>query len=199
MYDERMHQIQTPEPHSGGHRKLTYDDLLLFPDDGHRHEIIDGEHYVSPCPSVRHQELVGRLYFEIELWLRQHPGSGRAFVAPLDVVLTMWDVVEPDVLFVAGDQEILTERNVRGAPALVIEVLSAGTRRTDEQIKRRLFAREGVVEYWLVDPKRHAVTLYRRQVDGTFPRQARLTSDAGDRLTTPLLPGLTLALRQLFA
>jgi len=199
MYDERMSQIQTPESHSQGHRKLTYDDLLLFPDDGQRHEIIDGEHYVSPCPSVRHQELVGRLYFEIELWLRQHPGSGRAFVAPLDVVLTLCDVVEPDVLFVAEDQDILTEKNVRGAPALVIEVLSAGTRRTDEQIKRKLFAREGVREYWLVDPTRRALTLYRRQADGSFSRQASLTCDAGDRLTTPLLPGLAIALRALFA
>jgi hypothetical protein len=79
-------------------RRLTYEDFLLFPDDGQRHEIIDGEHYVTPSPVTRHQVLVGRLHFEIESFLRQHPGSGQVFVAPLDVLFTKWDIVEPDLL-----------------------------------------------------------------------------------------------------
>ena len=76
--------------------RLTYDDFLLFPDDGLRHEIIDGEHYVTPSPNTRHQLLLGRLYFEIELYLRAHHGHGQAFVSPLDVVFSKWDVVEPE-------------------------------------------------------------------------------------------------------
>ena len=105
--------------------RFTYDDFVLFPDDGKRHEIIDGEHYVTPSPNVRHQVLVGRLGFEIELYLRANLGTGQVFLSPLDVVLSHWDVVEPDLLFVAGDQpDILTEKNIQGPPALVVEVLT---------------------------------------------------------------------------
>lgn len=198
MYDARM-EDRGMQPAAQG-RKLTYDDLVLFPDDGRRHELIDGEHYVTPSPSPRHQELVGRLYFELELHLRQHRGRGRVFMAPLDVVFTRWDVVVPDVLFVAGDQSgILTEKNIQGAPALVIEVLSPWTRRADEHAKRRLFDRGGVREYWLVDPDSSVVAVVRRAADGAFATGTRLTRDADGVLTTPLLPGFALRLADLFA
>ena len=104
-------------------RRLTYDDFLLFPDDGLRHEIIDGEHYVTACPTSRHQLLLGRLFFEVELYLRAHPGSGQVFLSPLDVIFSKWDIVEPDLLFIAaGQEDILAEKNVQGAPALVVRV-----------------------------------------------------------------------------
>ena len=186
-----------PTPHD---TRLTYDDFLLFPDDGKRHEIIDGEHYVTASPNTRHQVLVGRLHFEIELYLRQHSGVGRVFFAPFDVVFTRWDVVEPDLLFIAGDQgDILTDKNVQGAPALVIEILSPATRKVDEQIKRRLFEREGVREYWLVDPELDLVKVFRRKADGSFPRDVELTSEGRDVLTTPLMPGLAIDLVELLA
>ena len=180
--------------------RLTYDDFLLFPDDGRRHEIIDGEHYVTPSPNTRHQELVGRLHVELALYLREHPGAGRVFVAPFDVIFTKWDIVEPDVLFIAGDQaEILTDKNVQGAPAIVIEILSKGTRKTDERVKRRLFERGGTREYWLVDPELDLIKVFRRHADGSFPRVAELTREAHDTLSTPLLPGLAIDLEALFA
>jgi Uma2 family endonuclease len=180
--------------------RLTYEDFLLFPDDGKRHEIIDGEHFVTPSPNTRHQVLVGRLYFAIEQFLRQHRSLGRVFLAPFDVVFTRWDVVEPDLLFIAGDQAgILTDKNVHGAPALVIEILSPGTRKVDEQIKRRLFERGGVREYWLVDPELDVIEVFRRQPDGSFPCEAELTRDAHGVLTTPLMPGLVIPLDELLA
>ena len=179
--------------------RFTYDDFVLFPDDGKRHEIIDGEHYVTPSPNVRHQVLVGRLGFEIELYLRANPGTGHVFLSPLDVVLSHWDVVEPDVLFVAEDQpDILTEKNIQGAPALVVEVLSKSTRKRDAQIKRRLFERTGVREYWLVDPELDAVQVFRPSPEGKLARVVELTAEDGDVLTTPLLPGCQIALRELF-
>ena len=193
--DGRRPMHSTPED-----TRLTYDDFLLFPDDGKRHEIIDGVHFVTPSPTVRHQVLIGRLYYVIESHLRAHPALGRVFVAPLDVVFTKWDVVEPDLLFVAGDQSgIISEKNVQGAPALIIEVLSPGTRKTDEQIKRRLFERGGVREYWLVDPGGDLVKVFRRHADESFPLDAELSRDAHDVLTTPLLPGLVISLDELFA
>ena len=89
--------------------KLTYDDFLKFPDDGKRHEIIDGEHYVTPSPNTRHQDLVVRLCLAVGNFLRENPGHGRVFVAPFDVVFSFHDIVEPDLLLVAADQlDILT-------------------------------------------------------------------------------------------
>jgi Uma2 family endonuclease len=181
-------------------RRLTYDDLCRMPDDGLRHEIIDGVHYVTPAPNLRHQELALRLSFEIELYLRQHSGTGQVFFAPLDVLFTKWDVVEPDVLLVTADQtNILTADNIQGPPALVMEIVSPTTRKRDEQIKRRLFDRGSVREYWIVDPRRDAVTVFRRAADDSFPRVAELTHIDRDVLTTPLLPGFSLALTELFA
>jgi len=179
--------------------RFTYDDFVLFPDDGKRHEIIDGEHYVTPSPNVRHQVLVGRLGFEIELYLRANLGTGQVFLSPLDVVLSHWDVVEPDLLFVAGDQpDILTEKNIQGPPALVVEVLSKSTRKRDAQVKRRLFERTGVREYWLVDPELDTVQVFRPSPEGKLARVVELTAEDGDVLTTPLLPGCQIDLRELF-
>jgi Uma2 family endonuclease len=78
--------------------KLTYDDFVQFPDDGKRHELIDGEHYVTPSPSIAHQRVSGRLYLLIGTWLEEHP-VGQLFYAPLDVVFSEFDVVEPDLLY----------------------------------------------------------------------------------------------------
>ena len=178
--------------------RLTYDDFLLFPDDGLRHELIDGEHYVTPSPNPRHQVLLGRLYFEIELFLRARPGSGRVFMAPLDVLFTKFDVVEPDLLFIAANQDgIVTDKNVQGAPALVVEIASPGTRRRDTQIKRQLFDRGGVHEYWIVDPDLNTVQVFRRQTDGALAPVAELARESV--LGTPLLPGFAIHLNELFA
>jgi Uma2 family endonuclease len=187
----------SPTPHVDA--RLTYDDFLLFPDDGKRHEIIDGVHYVTPSPNRRHQRLVGRLHLQVARHLEAHPGLGEVFLAPFDVVLSRFDVVEPDLLFIAGDQpEILTAQNVQGPPALVIEVLSKSTRKRDAQTKRRLFERTGVREYWLVDPELDTVQVFRPSPDGRLARVAELTAEDDDHLASPLLPGCTIALRDLF-
>ena len=178
--------------------RLTYDDFVHFPDDGNRHELIDGVHHVTPSRDVRHQVIVVRLVVEIATYLKQHP-VGRVFIAPLDVVLSNHDVVEPDVLFVATDQtEMLTEKNVQGPPALVVEVLSPSTRKRDAQAKRRLFERTGVREYWLVDPELDTVQVLRLSLEGKLVRVAELSADDHETLTTPLLPGCAIALPDLF-
>ena len=179
--------------------RLTYDDFLLFPDDGKRHELIDGVHYVTPSPRLRHQDLVGRLYGEIFLYLREHPEAGRVFLSPLDVVLSHYDIVVPDLLFVASDQSgIMTEKNIQGAPALVVEVLSKSTRKRDAQIKRRLFEQVGVREYWLVDPELDTVQVFRPTAEGRLARVEEPTAEDGGTLTTPLLPGCRIDVRTLF-
>ena len=186
------------DPAPSSSLKLTYDDFLLFPDDGKRHELIDGEHYVTPSPNMGHQRVLGTLHGLIWSYLQTHP-IGEVFLAPFDVVLSMLDVVEPDLLYLSHDRaaKALTPDNVKGAPELVVEVASKGTRRRDETIKRRLYERAGVSEYWLVDPTMDAIRVYRRE--GTrFGRPLELSREAGDVLTTPLLPGLALLLTRIF-
>ena len=180
--------------------RLTVDDFMHFPDDGKRHEIIDGVHYVTPSPVMRHQAILGRLYLSLGNFLAEQPQLGRAFFAPFDVIFTRWDVVEPDLLVIAGDQlDILMTKNVQGAPAIVVEILSPGTRKVDESIKRRLFDRGGVREYWLIDPELDIVKVYRRAADETFPRVAELSREADDTLTSDVLPGWSVPLTRLLA
>jgi Uma2 family endonuclease len=174
--------------------KLTYDDFVLFPDDGLRHELIDGEHYVTPSPNIRHQAISLQLTLLIGNWLEHNP-LGRLFYAPLDVVFTNFDVVEPDLLYLSNARatEALTPLHVRGVPELVIEIGSPGTRRRDETIKKKLYERVGVSEYWVVDPRTDAIRVYRRE-GNEFARPVELSADAADVLTTPLLPGLEIPL-----
>jgi Uma2 family endonuclease len=178
--------------------KLTYDDYLLFPDDGNRHELIDGEHYATPPPRLSHQAISGNLHLLIGSWLETHP-IGRIYYAPVDLVFLQFDVVEPDLLFAstAGLAEIATTKNMQGAPELVIEIGSPGTRKRDETIKKRLYERWGVDEYWIVDGDTDVVRIYRRESAG-FGRVAELSREAGDVLTTVLLPGLELPLSRVF-
>jgi Uma2 family endonuclease len=180
-------------------RRLTYDDFLLFPDDdGLRHEIIDGVHYVTAAPNLRHQDLIGRLHLALGNFLAGHPGIGRVFLSPVDVIFTVHDIVEPDLVFVAADQDsILTEKNIQGPPAIVVEVVSKSTRRRDERIKRELFDRGDVREYWIVDPDRSQVVVHRRNSAG-FNALTPLTAEDDAVLTSPLLPGFSLSMSELF-
>ena len=178
--------------------KLTYDDFVHFPDDGKRHELIDGEHYVTPSPNTRHQTIVRELVVLIGTHLKRHP-AGKIFTAPLDVVFSDFDVVEPDLLFVSSDRaQVLTEKNVQGAPDLVVEIGSPATRRRDEKTKLQLYERFGVQEYWVVDPDLDVIKVY-RLVEGRYQRAAELTLAAHDVLSTPLIPGLELSLADIFA
>jgi len=180
--------------------KLTYEDFLLFPDDGKRHELIDGEHYVTPSPNLRHQHIAGRLHLIIGVWLEAHP-IGRLYFAPLDVLFSNVDVVEPDLLYVSNERAataLANGKHVTGAPDLVIEIGSPGTRRRDETIKRRLYERFGVTEYWIVDPDIDAIRV-NHAVDGRFGRPVELSAEAGDVLATTSFPGLEIALSRVFA
>jgi Uma2 family endonuclease len=177
--------------------KLTYEDFVLFPDDGQRHELIDGEHYVTPSPSTRHQIASANLTRILGAHVRSGR-LGRVFAAPFDVVLSDVDVVEPDLLFVSSARmSVVTDKHVRGAPDFAIEILSDSTRKTDEIVKRKLYERSGVQEYWVVDPLLETVKVYRH--DGqAFARAAELSVESGDTLTSPLFQGLEIPLAEIF-
>ena len=176
-------------------RKLTYEDYVLFPEDGQRHEIIDGEHYVSPAPTPKHQRVSMRLSVRIGGFVEQRR-LGEAFASPIDVLLSRHDILQPDLLFISNERAaILQEKNIQGAPDLVVEILSAGTRKLDERIKLARYELLGVSEYWIVDPLADRVHVFQAEEE-TFRKVAELAG--GDVLTTPLLPGLEIPLRELF-
>ena len=123
---------------------------------------------------------------------------GQIFVAPTDVVLSNLDVVQPDLVFVSSNKaSIITMQNIQGPPDLLIEIISESTRKTDEIIKRKLYERYGVPEYWIVDPELETVKVYRMTLEG-YSRVAELSHEANNTVSTPLLPELSIPLRDLF-
>ena len=109
------------------------------------------------------------------------------------------DIVELDLLYISRERStVLTDKHVRGDPDLAVEILSPGTRKTDEVTKRQLYERFGVGEYWVIDPERDAIKIYRR-VQDAFVRVAELSAAHADMLTTPLLPNWSASLSEVFA
>jgi Uma2 family endonuclease len=180
---------------TGSGVKLTYDDFR-FPR-RKRHELIDGEHYVTASPNTKHQRVAGNLYWMIRSHLETHP-IGEVFIAPYDVVFSNFDIVVPDLIYLSRERaaQVLTPLHARGVPQLVVEIGSPATRKRDETIKR-LYERTGVTEYWVVDPDLDVIRVYRRSGD-RYDRPMELSSEAGDILHSPLLPGLELTLAAIF-
>ena len=174
--------------------KFTHADLLVMPDDGKRREIVDGELIVTPSPKFMHQEISGRIFAAFIRYLEVHP-IGTIAYAPLDVILSDYDVLEPDLLFILNEHRSIIQDWVRGAPDLVIEVLSPTTARQDRGPKLKAYARFGVPEYWIVDLEQRTIEVYRRTEQG-FGRA--LTLHEQETLTSPLLPGFALSPRDIF-
>jgi Uma2 family endonuclease len=176
--------------------RLTYEDYLLFPDDGQRHEIIEGEHYVSPPPVVRHQRILLRLSYLMQSHLETHP-VGEILFAPVAVLLSEFNVFEPDLLYLSNERRnLLTLKNLQGAPDLVVEILSPSTRSRDERLKRDVYERTGVREYWVIDPERNIVDVY--QWDSADKSERTIRLNQSESLTTPMLEGFYLPLVKLF-
>lgn len=177
--------------------RLTYRDYLRFPEDGRRHEILNGEHYVTAAPFVRHQILSFRLTLALGAFAEAHD-LGQVLAAPLDVHLSPHDIVQPDLIFLSRARlHLLNERNLQGAPDLVVEILSESTWRTDKETKAEIYDRAGVQEYWVVDPIQDTVTVYYR-IEGRLRPISRSEARTKDVLMTPLLPGLDIELAELF-
>jgi Uma2 family endonuclease len=186
-------------PSTPSSAKFTYDDLLSFREDGKRHELIDGEHFVTPSPNSAHQLIAGNLHYTIRDYLRTHR-LGVVMLAPFDIVLSEVDVVEPDIIYFTRERfaEVVGEKNAQGAPDLAVEILSPGTRRTDEITKRKLYERVGIGEYWVVDPEIETLKVY-RLAGGSYSRAEELALERQEALTSPLFPDLVVPLEQVFA
>ena len=172
---------------------LTYEDLLAFPEDNFRRELIDGELIVTAAPATRHQAVVLRLEARLLAHCDQH--GGQVFVAPTDVYFSETSVVEPDVLYLRPENVARVEpRFVRSAPDLVVEVSSPTTRRLELVRKRDLYERFGVLEYWFIDLDADRVEVYRLEGDRYIAPTIFGRSEA---LRSAQIPGFTLSVDEL--
>lgn len=131
-------------------RKLGYSDYERIPPDGKRHEVLDGELYVTPAPTPLHQRLSKRLQRRLEDYFEAR-GLGEVFNAPIDLILAEHDIVQPDLLVVANPSQV-SGRGIEGVPLLVVEVLSPSTRALDRSVKMRRYAQLAIPHYWVLDP-----------------------------------------------
>jgi Uma2 family endonuclease len=123
-------------------------------------QVIEGDLVMSPSPRTVHQIIAGRIYSLMLRFLEKHP-LGEVFITPLDVFLNDVNVYQPDVIFVSSRRKsIITEQGIEGAPDLVVEILSPGTARFDKGSKRKVYARTGVKELWMVDPGAKTIQVY---------------------------------------
>jgi Uma2 family endonuclease len=174
-------------------RSWTYADYCRIPEDGKRHEIIDGRHYVTPSPDTGHQWASGQLFYELTRKITKR-GRGFVYSAPLDVHLGRGSVLQPDIIVVHNRNEgILDKKKVRGVPDLLIEVLSPSSRGRDMSVKKGRYERAGVPEYWVVNWRQKAVEQFVLR-DGKYdpPIVCR------DRLRVRILRGVTIDLRQVW-
>ncbi|MGH9346058.1 MAG: Uma2 family endonuclease [Vicinamibacterales bacterium] len=185
-------------------RRVSFADLQRMPDDGNRYELFDGELRVVPSPVPIHQRLVRRL-LEIVLEFTKHAG-GEVFNAPFDIVLSDYDVVQPDIIYFspATAARIRPREHVRFRPDLAIEVLSPSTARIDRGRKRELLARHGLPEYWLADYDARTLEVWLLAAPET-PLVAGASRIESPRIlesgtyTSSTQPGLALDVNALFA
>lgn len=178
--------------------RWTSADLAGFPDDGKRYEIIDGELYVSKQPHWHHQYVCLRLGRFLDEWSEQH--GGMTIPAP-GLIFADDDDVAPDLVWLSPQRfttAVGDDGKLHSAPDIAIEVLSPGSANEarDRRHKRELYARRGVLEYWIVDWRTHEIAIYRRS-DATLTIAATLYSN--DTLTSPLLPDFSCPVARLFA
>jgi Uma2 family endonuclease len=177
-------------------RSLTYDDLERAREtSADRFELIEGELFVTPAPALRHQDILGNLYVPMRQAV-QDPGLGRVYLAPVDVRLAEHTIVQPDLVVVLGDRSrILGQLRIDGAPSLIVEIASPSTSTRDLGIKRDLYARHGVPEYWFTDTDARTMTIFSNPRDGRYHGETVAT----DVAVSVTIPGVSVDLAALFA
>jgi Uma2 family endonuclease len=179
---------------SASRPRKTIDDHLALPEDV-RAELIDGELYVTPAPSPLHQFVVHELHGVLRAEVSRS-GDGAVFGPPIDVLLPSGDLVEPDVLWIPRDRlRIIGKARIEGVPALVVEVVSPSRPERDRLVKRDVYARNGVPEYWIADPESKSVEVFRLLASAYAPAGY---FTPGTVASSPSLPGLRAPIDDLF-
>lgn len=172
--------------------RFNFNDYLLLPEDK-KYEILDGDLFTVPAPSIKHQRFSIRLSAAL---LRQLDNSGTVLAAPCDVLLSREDIVQPDIIFIRKNRSgIIGELNIQGSPDLVVEIISPDTRERDVKAKRKIYSKFDIQEYWIVDPEKEIIEVLVWSEIGYVT--AGIYNKSG-RLCSPLLPNLKLQLSEIF-
>ncbi|WP_340105172.1 Uma2 family endonuclease [Rhodohalobacter sp. 8-1] len=176
-------------------RLTTYDDYRHLPDDGKQHQIIEGELYMTPAPTTVHQRVLLNLFRLIDPFVNDNR-SGEILIAPIDVILSMTNVVQPDLVYVAQERlNIITKKNIVDAPDFIVEVLSENTETIDRQKKMALYEKHKVKEYWIVDPSEKTIEQFVLK-ENSF--HLRATISGNQNFSSVVLEKLTLAADDIF-
>lgn len=160
-----------------------------------RYELIDGDFFMVPAPATYHQRVSAKIQYRLTRYVEDHD-LGVVFNAPTDVVFSDEDVIQPDLFFISHERKgIIKPENIRGAPDLVIEILSPSTAERDLVVKKRLYAKFAVHEYWIVSPEQKTIEVMSWSEEGfktvqVYPLEGTLKS--------PLLTGFLLPLKEIF-
>jgi Uma2 family endonuclease len=134
--------------------RYNYEDYLHFPEDGKRYQIVGGKLFRMPAPVPYHQKVSRNIEFILHSFVKEHD-LGEVFDAPCDILFSDVDIVQPDLFFISKEREyIIGDKNIQGAPDLIIEIVSPGSDYLDRKLKVELYEKYGVKEYWLVDTDR---------------------------------------------
>lgn len=175
---------------------LTYQEYFDLPESDDRYELIDGELYMAPTPIPEHQDFLAELFTMIRTFVREN-SLGRAYIAPLAVALSEYVVLQPDMMFISNERLGIIKwgQYVQGAPDLVVEVLSPSTTRHDRVVKRELYARYGVREYWIADINHGTIEV---DISGGESFITAGVYGEGDTFESTLLPGLEVDISAVF-
>ena len=177
---------------------LTVTDLDACPDDNNRYELIEGELFVSRAPGIPHQRVVQNLQIALAQYLELSPIG--VLVPGAGAIFSDYDAVIPDLAYVSNERwdQVVTGERFTGPLDIIVEVLSPGAenRRRDLSVKRQLYGKYGVKEYWVVDPANRAIEVY-RLLEQKLERIAALMNN--DELTSPILPGFHLKTEVIFS
>lgn len=178
-------------------RLVTYDDYRHLPDDGKQYQIIGGELYMTPAPTTIHQRVSRNLLRLVDDYVTQH-NLGEVFYAPVDVVLSMTDVVQPDIVFISSKRlNIITKKNIVEAPDLVVEILSEHTESIDRKKKKALYELHGVKEYRIADPHTRTLEIFTLEATG-FEQYSRFSDSGRSDVSTPIFPEMSFKLNELW-
>jgi Uma2 family endonuclease len=175
--------------------RVSYHDLPSVPAEGPRYELHDGEVFAMPRPTPLHQIVVLRVVAALETFRQRH--GGLLFCAPLDLLLSDYDVLQPDVMFYKKGREQLVDlqQPLRVPCDLAVEVTLPATATDDRGRKMQLLARHGVREYWLVDPDARRVEVLWLIID-TYGRAQ--TACGPEMVRSTILPGLLVQAKAFF-
>ena len=188
---QKTKKIKFPQP-----KLLTFEDYArLTPPDSGNYELHNGKIIYMPSPLFPHQDLSVALCAALFFFVHKNK-IGKVVAAPMDVIFTPNDTIQPDILFISNERLHIIDGQIKGAPDLVVEILSGGNTAKEMSYKKHLFETSGVKEYWLINLKKQTLTQY-ENIEGEF--FVKNTLDTEGVLNSISVTGFQLKLSEIFS